>query len=96
MRIDSKRKTNSNKVMKANAPERLYLSKTIYSTYLYQVPDLDDETAVEYIHADTFIEKACEGIEYLLSGYIIRNFHFGDSYDIDRLKEDFKDYMKGE
>ena len=41
------------------APEKLYLSKNIYSTYLYQVPDPDDETAVEYIRADAFIEKAC-------------------------------------
>ena len=46
--------------MKANAPERLYLSKTIYSTYLYQVPDPDDETAVEYIRTDAFIEMACD------------------------------------
>ena len=43
--------------MKANAPERLYLSKNIYSTYLYQVPDPDDETAVEYTRTDVFIEK---------------------------------------
>ena len=43
--------------MKANAPERLYLSKTIYSTYLYQVPDPDDKTAVEYTRTDAFIEK---------------------------------------
>ena len=47
--------------MKANeAPERLYLSKNIYSTYLYQVPDPDDETAVEYTRTDAFIEKACD------------------------------------
>ena len=45
--------------MKANAPEKLYLSKNIYSTYLYQVPDPDDETAVEYTRTDAFIEKAC-------------------------------------
>lgn len=46
--------------MKANeAPERLYLSKNIYSTYLYQVPDPDDDTAVEYTRTDAFIEKAC-------------------------------------
>ena len=45
---------------------------------------------------DAFIKKACSGIEKLLSGYIIRNFHFGDSYNIDRLIEDFKNYMKGE
>ena len=50
--------------MKANeAPERLYLSKTIYSTYLYQVPDPDDETAVEYVREDAFIEKAAKWLE---------------------------------
>ena len=82
--------------MKANAPEKLYLSKTIYSTYLYQVPDPDDETAVEYTRTDAFIEKACDTIKNLLSGYIIRNFHFGDSYDMDKLIEDFKNHIKGE
>ena len=47
--------------MKANeAPEKLYLSKNIYGTYQYQVPDPDDETAVEYIKADAFIKKACD------------------------------------
>lgn len=51
---------------------------------------------IEYVRADVFIDKACNCIEKLLSGYIIRNFHFEDSYDIDRLIEDFKDYMKGE
>lgn len=51
---------------------------------------------IKYIRKDAFIEKACSGIEKLLSGYIIRNFHFGDSYDINKLIEDFKEYMKGE
>ena len=54
----------------------------------------DDD--IEYTRTDAFIEKACNGIEKLLSGYIIRNFNFGDSYDIDRLIEDFRNYMKGE
>ena len=45
------------------APEKLYLSKNIYGTYLYQVPDPDDETAVEYTRTDAFIEKACEWIK---------------------------------
>ena len=50
--------------MKANeAPEKLYLSKNIYSTYLYQVPDPDDEAAVEYTRTDAFIEKAWNWIE---------------------------------
>lgn len=48
--------------MKANeAPEKLYLSKNIYSTYMYQVPDTDDETAVEYIRKDAFIERLVSG-----------------------------------
>ena len=45
--------------MEANAPEKLYLSKNIYSTYLYQVPDPDDDTAIEYTRTDAFIERAC-------------------------------------
>ena len=77
-------------------PEKLYLSKNIYGTFMYQVPDDDDKTQVEYVCKDVFIEKACEGIEHLLSGYIIRNFHFGDSYEMDTLIEDFKNYVKGE
>ena len=66
--------------MKANnAPERLYISKIIYSTFLYQVPDPDDETAVEYRRADAFIEKAAEWLKELGS---------------DDLVEDFKNYME--
>ena len=73
--------------MKANeAPERLYLSKNIYSTYLYQVPDPDDETAVEYTRTDAFIEKACVWLKNNLQGIV------GGSIYI----EDFRNYMKGE
>ena len=81
--------------MKANTPERLYLSKTIYSTYLYQVPDPDDETAVEYIRKDAFIEKAAEFLKsyrqeiYDGVGYIAGIVN-------DETIEDFKNYMKGE
>jgi len=50
--------------MKANeAPERLYLSKLIYGTFLYQSPDPDDKTEVEYTRTDVFIEKACKWLE---------------------------------
>ena len=77
--------------MKANeAPEKLYLSKSIYSTYLYQVPDPDDDTAVEYTRTDAFIEKACE---YLM------DYEFNDSPTIaDRRKrvDEFKKFMEGE
>ena len=70
--------------MKANAPERLYLSKTIYSTYLYQVPDPDDETAVEYTRTDAFIEKA---VKYVANHFLAPG--------MDNEIEDFVNYMKG-
>lgn len=73
------------------APERLYLSKTIYSTYLYQVPDPDDETAVEYTRTDAFIEKACAFLQDRIE-------HDSIDYPMAThwLIEDFKNYMKGE
>ena len=75
--------------MKANeAPDKLYLSKNIYSTYLYQVPDPDDETAVEYTRTDAFIEKACEFWKDHLAGYDICDD------DIERSVESFKLAMK--
>ena len=78
--------------MKANeAPEKIYLQEP---TKVRTEKKYDND--VEYIRTDAFIEKACEGIVHLLSGYIIRNFHFGDSYNIDRLIEDFRNYMKEE
>ena len=50
--------------MKANeAPNKLYLSKNIYSTYLYQVPDPNDDTTEEYTRTDAFIENACDFFE---------------------------------
>lgn len=97
--------------MKASeAPARLYLSKNIYSTFLYQVPDPDDETAVEYTRTDAFIDKARkwfightnifqevdtnEDGEPMADSYI--------QYAQERLNaaneifENFKNYMKGE
>lgn len=43
-----------------------------------------------------WIEKACDTIKHLLDGYVIRNFNFGDSYDMDELIEDFRKAVKGE
>ena len=75
--------------MKANeAPERLYLSKNIYSTFLYQAPDPDDETAVEYTRTDAFIERALEYLEPILTEYA--GFYVGGD-----ILQHFKKYMKG-
>ena len=76
--------------MKTNeAPERLYLSKNIYSTFLYQAPDPDDETAVEYTRTDAFIERALEYLEPILTEYA--GFYVGGD-----ILQHFKKYMKGE
>lgn len=81
------------------APEIIWLSPNEYrsnepSCFWSESQRTDYD--IEYICKDAFIEKACEGIEHLLSGYIIRNFNFGDSYKIDTLIEDFKKYIKSE
>ena len=82
--------------MKANeAPEKLYLSKNIYSTYLYQVPDPDDETAVEYTRTDAFIEKACEFLSKS-SNYNEGFIYPSHSGVIDAFVNNFKNYIKGE
>ena len=86
--------------MKANAPERLYLSKTIYSTYLYQVPDPDDETAVEYTRTDTLIKKAISYLNSKLYDWVQTTNPNQRSYANTIMKQDFiddfKNYIKGE
>ena len=76
--------------MKANeAPEKLYLSKNIYRTYIYQVPDNDDKSNIEYTRADAVIDKAWDWIE--------DNMLTSNQLDKSRLYfEQFKKYMKGE
>jgi hypothetical protein len=79
------------------APKKIYLYPSDRAGEEYEAEWGDKpwgEDCVEYTRTDAFIEKACSGIEKLLGGYIIRNFHFGDSYDIDRFIEDFKNHMK--
>lgn len=51
------------------------------------------QDAIEWANR-TMLDKADKAIEKLLSGYIIRNFHFGDSYGIDKLVEDFHKAME--
>lgn len=80
------------------APERLYLSKTIYNTYLYQVPDPDDETAVEYTRTDAFIEKAAQFLYDYNQKQVLKHgaratLGCGEyTINVDK----FRKYMKGE
>lgn len=83
--------------MKANnAPERLYLSKIIYSTFLYQVPDPDDETAVEYTRTDVFIEKACEWLKNHNNYQRVLDNRGCVRFDMTQCVIDFRKAIKGE
>ena len=77
-------------------PDKIYVTEGMLFMTNPEITLQGNGNEIEYTHTDAFIDKACSGIEKLLSGYIIRNFNFGDSYDIDKLIADFKDYMKGE
>lgn len=72
------------------APEKIWINPSVDLPKLNGVLDKD---SVQYVRKDVFINNVCDGIEHLLSGYIIRNFNFGDSYEIDTLIEDIKKYM---
>ncbi len=80
--------------MKTNAPEKLYLSKNIYSTYLYQVPDPDDDTAIEYTRTDAFIEKACVKLKKLMYDNLMFQGRLHREEVIDNFVEDFKKYLE--
>jgi len=77
------------------APEKLYLGKNIYTTFMYQVPDPDDEEEVEYIRKDAFIERVCEFLSKP-SNYNEGFIYPSHSGVIDTFVNNFKNYMKGE
>ena len=94
MCIDSERKTNSNKVIKANVLEKIYLSKDSIESIpnddpLLQILSIKEDGDIEYVRTDAFIEKACGWLEPVLKNYA--GYYAGK----DTL-EDFKKYMKGE
>ena len=76
------------------APERLYLSELIYSTFQYQVPDPDDKTAVEYTRTDTFIDKVENFLEMLGYGFTITDNITHTIYDKEQLIKDFRNYVR--
>jgi len=44
-------------------PDKLYISHLIYDTFMYQTPDPDDATQVEYIRKDALLEWAYENFD---------------------------------
>ena len=82
--------------MKANAPEKIYISN--YSsglTYNWH-PERLAIKDIEYIRTDAFIEKACEFINKANLYLYHCISEECDLVDTDKMIEDFKNYMKGE
>ena len=70
--------------MKANAPEKIYMPTILAAnTVKYK-----EEGSIEYVRADSFIEKACEYLSYHLDTSKINvNYKF-------EFIEKFKNYME--
>lgn len=89
MCIDSRRETNSNKVMKANAPEKIYIHPDIGSKEFIK-PWLKrpfNENSIEYLRTDVFIGKALVWIKENIRPYY---------HEVKYKYEDFENCMKGE
>lgn len=102
MCIDSKRETNSTKVMKANeAPEKIYLlpddrNPNGLSICWYEAPYVTG--AIEYTRTDAFIEKAIKWLKEHAEDYDYTwyNEFLGESGITDKCIDEFKNYIKGE
>jgi hypothetical protein len=84
-----------NKVMKANAPERIWIDP---ATDLPKLSGHIDKDSVEYIRKDAFVEKLDKwlslNLKMLMSVLDVEyNTHETDVKDFIK---DFKNYMKGE
>ena len=66
------------------APDKLYLSHLIYDTFQYQIHDPDDDTEIEYVRKDAFVEKASEWLN---------NFYSEDRHCF-LVKEDIDAFIK--
>lgn len=78
--------------MKANAPEKIYMSP---AGVLYK-GDKQQCNDVEYARTDTFIEKGENFLEMLGYGFTITDNITHANYDKEQLIDDFRNYIKGE
>jgi len=85
--------------MKANAPEKLYISPTSFEVGEAFTSILASKSKgdIEYTRTDAFIEKA---LAYLNSKFYFHNAFYGvvstDFNAMEELFEDFENYMRGE
>ena len=75
--------------MKANVPEKIYLSAIDLEEVGCLLTELNDRDDVEYTRTDAFIEKAERYIRSVADG-------LGRDDDVEAFINEFKKYMKGE
>lgn len=87
--------------MKANAPDKIHVQPNAHDRWFEgSIPSgLPDGLFVEQTRTDAFIEKAVEFFgEHLLEYINVKNANCDTFINIDgdKLKEDFRKYIKGE
>ena len=79
--------------MKANAPEKIYLSMHPVTGVLH-VRLLKSDYTIEYTRTDAFIEKACEKLEKCMYDNLMFQGRLHRKEVIETFIEDFKKYME--
>jgi len=85
--------------MKANeAPEKIYLNKHPFTGELHDkwLQNKWDDSDIEYVRKDTFIDKAVNFLEMLGYGFTITDNITHTSYNKEQLIADFRNYIEGE
>ena len=83
--------------MKANAPEKLYISDSELNDAEHCViwfKSQQNENDIEYIRKDAFIEKACVKLKKLMYDNLMFQGRLHREEVIDNFVEDFKKYME--
>lgn len=83
--------------MKANAPEKIYLTKNLLGELFdgWDALPSDDFISIEYTRTDAFIEKACDAY-CTVCGHFAHNVPTHICRHDCRYFSDFKNYIKGE
>jgi hypothetical protein len=82
-----------------NFPDRIYIPRDVeYPQFpdIWWERDPDDESNVEYVRKDAFVEKVCVKLKKLMYDNLMFQGRLYREEVIDNFIEDFKKYMKGE
>lgn len=84
-----------NKVMKAKAPEKLYVDvrDNLSDSILYGFTKKRKDDDIEYVRKDTFIEKVISFLENDVCCYIVAQDF---AIEHERLEKDFRKYVEEE